>query len=173
MGAVHIPIIDEDKLDDIITALQALSAPSGTDVAISPTGMHIVTEDDVQGAISELDTAVDSVNSSLTKSRGIGAHSFTAYPYGFVTSGATALSLFIPVNIKSEVTNVALTKLDDWAIRIPSGGYLPYSTPTSTEIAIVDGGVRIVLIKTGGWGVTNNINVSGEIESSHLTITFS
>lgn len=66
MGDRHIPIIDEDKLDDIITALQALSAPSGTDVAISPTGMHIVTEDDVQGAISELDTAVDSVNSSLT-----------------------------------------------------------------------------------------------------------
>lgn len=66
MGAVHIPIIDEDKLDDIITALQALAAPSGTNVAISPTGMHIVTEDDVQGAISELDSAVDSVNSSLT-----------------------------------------------------------------------------------------------------------
>lgn len=67
MGEVHIPIIDEDKLDDIITAIQALSAPSGTDVAISPTGMHIVTEDDVQGAISELDSAVDSVNASLTK----------------------------------------------------------------------------------------------------------
>ena len=67
MGEVHIPIIDEDKLDDIITALQALSAPSGTDVAISPTGMHIVTEDDVQGAISELDSAVDSVNASLTQ----------------------------------------------------------------------------------------------------------
>lgn len=67
MGAVHIPIIDEDKLDDIITALQALSAPSGTDVAISPTGMHIVTEDDVQGAISELDAGLYATNSSLTK----------------------------------------------------------------------------------------------------------
>ena len=51
----------------ILRAIQALSAPSGTDVAISPTGMHIVTEDDVQGAISELDSAVDSVNASLTK----------------------------------------------------------------------------------------------------------
>lgn len=66
MGDRHIPIIDEDKLDDIITALQALSAPSGTDVAISPTGMHIVTEDDVQGAISELDEKAYEINSSLT-----------------------------------------------------------------------------------------------------------
>ena len=66
MGDRYIPIIDEDKLDDIITALQALSAPSGTDVAISPTGMHIVTEDDVQGAISELDAKAYEINSSLT-----------------------------------------------------------------------------------------------------------
>ena len=67
MGDRHIPIIDEDKLDDIITAIQALSAPSGTDVAISPTGMHIVTEDDVQGAISELDAKAYEINSSLTQ----------------------------------------------------------------------------------------------------------
>lgn len=61
------PIIKDSTGQAIVTALQALSAPSGTDVAISPTGMHIVTEDDVQGAISELDTAVDSVNASLTQ----------------------------------------------------------------------------------------------------------
>ena len=64
MARKGIPILD---FDDLITAIQALSAPSGTDVAISPTGMHIVTENDVQGAISELDSAVDSVNSSLTQ----------------------------------------------------------------------------------------------------------
>ena len=64
MSQKAIPILDFDAL---ITAIQALSAPSRTDVAISPTGMHIVTEDDVQGAISELDSAVDSVNSSLTQ----------------------------------------------------------------------------------------------------------
>ena len=64
MARKGIPFLD---FDDLITAIQALSAPSGTNVAISPTGMHIVTEDDVQGAISELDSAVDSVNASLTQ----------------------------------------------------------------------------------------------------------
>ena len=67
MGDRHIPIIDEDKLDDIITALQSLSAPSGTNVAISPTGMHIVTENNAQGAISELDAGLYATNASLTQ----------------------------------------------------------------------------------------------------------
>lgn len=82
MGEVHIPIIDEDKLDDIITAIQALSAPSGTNVAISPTGMHIVTEDDVQGAISELDAKAYEINSSLT-------HNLMTYEDVTVVTGST------------------------------------------------------------------------------------
>lgn len=65
MGDRYIPIVDFDAL---ITAINSLAAPSGTNVAISPTGMHIVTEDDVQGAISELDAKAYEINASLTKS---------------------------------------------------------------------------------------------------------
>ena len=66
MGAVHIPIIDEDALDDLVTAVQALAAPSGTNVAISNTGMHYVTASNAQGAISELDAEAYALNASLT-----------------------------------------------------------------------------------------------------------
>ena len=170
MARKGIPILD---FDDLITAIQALSAPSGTDVAISPTGMHIVTEDDVQGAISELDSAVDSVNASLTNFRGKGTHSFSCFPTGFVTTGGTLLSLFIPLVIAKDVTSVTLDKLDYWELRIPTGGYLPYSSPDNSSIVIVDGGIRIILTKTGGWGVTNNIMVAGELTNSHFTITLS
>ena len=67
MGAVHIPIIDEDALDDLVTAVQALAAPSGTNVAISNTGMHYVTASNAQGAISELDAEAYALNASLSK----------------------------------------------------------------------------------------------------------
>ena len=59
-----IPIVDFDAL---ITAINNLAAPSGTNVAISPTGMHIVTEDDAQGAISELDAGLYATNQSLAQ----------------------------------------------------------------------------------------------------------
>ena len=67
MGAVHIPIIDEDALDDLVTAVQALAAPSGTNVAISNTGMHYVTASNAQGAISELDAEAYALNASLAQ----------------------------------------------------------------------------------------------------------
>lgn len=80
MGEKALPILDFDAL---IEAIEALSAPSGTDVAISPTGMHIVTERDVQGAISELDSAVDEVNSNLaTKMIYKFSYSYTAKSVG-------------------------------------------------------------------------------------------
>lgn len=90
MGAVHIPIIEEDAFDDLVTAVQSLAAPSGTNVAISPTGMHIVTEDNAQGAISELDAKAYEINSSLTnliKSKNI---SGTTNAGGAVSSGLYA-----------------------------------------------------------------------------------
>lgn len=63
MARKGIPVLD---FDDLITAIQALSAPSATDVAVDPTGMEIITANNSQGALKQLDTAVDSVNSSLT-----------------------------------------------------------------------------------------------------------
>lgn len=64
MARKGIPFLD---FDDLITAIQALSAPSATNVSFSPTGAEIITEDNVQGALMELDGAVDSVNASLTQ----------------------------------------------------------------------------------------------------------
>lgn len=64
MSRKGIPILD---FDDLILALQALSAPSATNVAVDPTGMDIITATNSQGALKQLDTAVDEVNSSLTQ----------------------------------------------------------------------------------------------------------
>ena len=64
MARKGIPVLD---FDDLITAIQALSAPSGTNVAVDPTGMEIITAENAQGALKQLDTAVDSVNSSLAQ----------------------------------------------------------------------------------------------------------
>ena len=64
MSQKAIPIIDFDAL---ITAINALSAPSATDVAVSNTNMHYITEDDAQGALAELDAECYALNNSLAQ----------------------------------------------------------------------------------------------------------
>ena len=64
------PLLDAtfiDKIDDLIAELQNLSAPSATNVAVSPTGLHYITEDDAQGALAELDAEAYAINSSLAQ----------------------------------------------------------------------------------------------------------
>lgn len=61
------PIIKDSTGQDIVTAIQALSAPSATSVAVDATGMDIITAENAQGALKQLDTAVDTINSSLTQ----------------------------------------------------------------------------------------------------------
>ena len=64
------PLLDAtfiDKIDDLIAELQNLSAPSATNVAVSPTGLHYITEDDAQGALAELDAECYSLSNSLTQ----------------------------------------------------------------------------------------------------------
>ena len=156
--------------DDYITGWDDITA---AEVGLDIDNCQIVTQTDLQGAVEELDAELVSVNASLTKFRGKGTHSFSCFPTGFVTTGGTLLSLFIPLVIAKDVTSVTLDKLDYWELRIPTGGYLPYSSPDNSSIAIVDGGIRIILTKTGGWGVTNNIMVAGELTNSHFTITLS
>ena len=67
MGTKKIPFFDFSAVLDKLQAIADNVHPTASGTSITPTGMHIVTEDDVQGAISELDSAVDSVNASLTK----------------------------------------------------------------------------------------------------------
>ena len=66
MARIGIPYLDFDAL---IAAIQALSAPSATNVAVSPTGMHYITEDDAQGALAELDAEAYAINSSLAQKK--------------------------------------------------------------------------------------------------------
>lgn len=67
MARIGIPFFDFSAVLDKLQAIADNVHPTASGTSITPTGMHIVTEDDVQGAISELDTAVDSVNSSLAQ----------------------------------------------------------------------------------------------------------
>ena len=69
MGTKKIPFFDFSAVLDKLQAIADNVHPTASGTSITPTGMHIVTEDDVQGAISELDSAVDSVNSSLAQKR--------------------------------------------------------------------------------------------------------
>ena len=64
MSRKGIPVLD---FDDLILALQDLAAPSATDVAVSNTNMHYITEDDAQGALAELDAECYALNNSLTQ----------------------------------------------------------------------------------------------------------
>lgn len=151
MGDRHIPIIDEDKLDDIITALQALSAPSGTDVAISPTGMHIVTEDDVQGAISELDSAVDSVNASLTQSEDV-----LVTGYGIWINGN---STDITIQFRGELPTIANTGSNTVVATIPEG-----KRPKQSSFGVISFGGnsnKFGLVGVGTDGKITIYNYSG------------
>lgn len=170
MSQKAIPIIDFDAL---ITAINALSAPSATDVAVSTANMHYITEDDAQGALAELDAEAYAINSSLAQSLGKGNHSIHCFPTGYITTGGTLLSLFIPLSIKAEVTSVSLVSLTGWSLRIPTGGYLTFATPDTTYIDLVSGGIRLTCIKNNGWGVTNNIIVGGDIDATDMTFKLS
>ena len=80
------PLLDAtfiDKIDDLIAELQNLSAPSATNVAVSPTGLHYITEDDAQGALAELDAECYSLSNSLmqktTSQNAPSTHDFNAF----------------------------------------------------------------------------------------------
>lgn len=62
------PLLDAtfiDKIDDLIAELQNLSAPSATNVSVDATGMDVITATNAQGALKQLDSAVDSLDSNL------------------------------------------------------------------------------------------------------------
>lgn len=64
------PLLDAtfiDKIDDLIAELQNLSAPSATNVSVDATGMDVITATNAQGALKQLDTAVDGLNSNLAQ----------------------------------------------------------------------------------------------------------
>lgn len=64
------PLLDAtfiDKIDDLIAELQNLSAPSATNVSVDATGMDVITATNAQGALKQLDTAVDSLDARLVQ----------------------------------------------------------------------------------------------------------
>ena len=66
MGTKKIPFFDFSAVLDKLQAIADNVHPTASGTSVTPTGMHIVTEDDVQGAISELDAKAYEINASLT-----------------------------------------------------------------------------------------------------------
>ena len=147
MARKGIPVLD---FDDLITAIQALSAPSATNVAVDPTGMEIITANNSQGALKQLDTAVDSVNSSLT-------HSLKAQQVQFALQN--------PVTINANTNGNVLNHFD------LSTSTLVDSVFTNKTLAELFGGHTILgvvgLWCTGGkvpyetivWAGTNEVTI--------------
>lgn len=91
MSQKSIPIID---FDDLIDAIEALSAPSATNVSVDATGMDVITATNAQGAIKQLDTAVDGLNSNLTQK--INKNDVKTYTLTGTTTSSGAIQMPLP-----------------------------------------------------------------------------
>ena len=67
MGIKKIPFFDFSAVLDKLQAIADNVHPTASGTSITPTGMHIVTEDDAQGALAELDAECYSLSNSLTQ----------------------------------------------------------------------------------------------------------
>ena len=76
MSEVQAPIIKDvtgqsmlTQLTAMVTKLQGIIdglTPVASQIGVTTTGMHVITEDEVQGALTEVDTALNNINASLT-----------------------------------------------------------------------------------------------------------
>lgn len=76
MSEVQAPIIKDATGQSMLTQLTAMVTklqgiidgltPVASQIGLTTTGMHVITEDEVQGALTEVDTALNNINSSLT-----------------------------------------------------------------------------------------------------------
>lgn len=125
-------------------------------------------------AIDKAIDGINSLNSQLTNRRSKGTFTSQYQPgvYGFVTTSATLCQLFIPMNFEVGVSSISITAITI-ALRIPTGGYLggndfnATSYVQSATLVLAQGGIRVDLVKSDGWGVTNNIPVVGTATMSY------
>ena len=122
------------------------------------------------GAINEVKTKSPNTNSTGTITQ-------SNLPcFGFITTNATDLDIFIPMLIESKATNVSVSSLTI-GIRHVGGGYIGGANNTDITSYISNvlpyksfAGLRIIASKSGGWGATNNTPVCGVVNIT-LTLT--
>ena len=93
---------------------------------------------------------------------------------GFMTTSGTQAELFAPLLVTRDLTSSSLTiNAITASIRHVGGGYLGGQN-NANVLSYIDnvtlyrqqGGVRIILINSNGWGITNNTPLSGSIKIS-------
>lgn len=111
-------------------------------------------------------------NQTLDLAFSPGTYSLTlATAYGVVTGGGTVCSIYIPVpKSLARVSRVSVTLLSI-SLRHTGGGYiggssdfnaLPYSDGTPSISS--NGQLYINIVRSSGWGVTNNTPVAGTLD---------
>ena len=92
----------------------------------------------------------------------------TCPSFGYITTSGTELSIFCPISLSTQIQSENTITISTLKIglRIPAGGYVTSNnadvTQYITTIRVLSGfGLYIKLIKSGGWGLTNNIPVCG------------
>ena len=101
--------------------------------------------------------------------------SFSPYAYGFITNGGADLNISFPLpkmmppSIKVSVSSILLY------LRIPTGGWVQSSgfdasSYVTTTIRKSGNVLHLLLSKSGGWGVTNNTPVAGQV---NINLSFS
>lgn len=112
-----------------------------------------MTANDVQAAINELKALISKI-----KVYGPGTYTFTGlYCYGFVTSSAKSLRLCFPLNIEDGVNTVSDISISSWSLRIPTGGYITYTSGT-TNSGVIQNNSQIEITADSSTAYGNAVN---------------
>ena len=131
----------------------------------------------LSGAIAEHENDISELNSNFV---GKGTHTINVFGcYGFVSGGAKAIYLFIPVNIAGDVTSISsITALKIGLRTSGSGGYAggadnldDLSNVVQKEVQKLHGYIMVRLDSTNAW--TNCVNNSVVCGTANITFTLS
>lgn len=134
---------------------------------------------DDTGSLASLPEMESNISTALHRSRqalekGVHTNVTCRGATGYVTGSSVHVIFFVPLLLASDVTAINVTKLllhlRHWDGYIGSDGY-----DATSEIAVVDvlsdqPGLLVQVSRSSGWGVTNNISISGDVE---MTFTLS
>ena len=97
-----------------------------------------------------------------------------------MTGGGTNAWLFIPMCFNRKTTDGMIAHFTDFKIgmRISTGGYLggagsfdALSYISSVTLKKAQGVCVVVLVKSDGWGATNNTPIVGRVNSASFSIS--
>lgn len=133
---------------------------SGASVPISNGGTGATTAAEAASALGLAYKAGDTISARL-------------HCYGFITGSGQSMRLYCPMGKTARFVSGFDIATLTMALRKPSGGYIQSSafnpvddenTTVSVDFANDNGVLRFVLVKTDGWGETNNSTFNGEID---------